>query len=69
MSYHLHKVVYYFSPTRSQQRAAYKLKHRLRLSEMWIARCGKELNANSLHSPDTSMIIGWPITNCTAVFR
>ncbi|KAG8584739.1 hypothetical protein GDO81_004752 [Engystomops pustulosus] len=45
----------------------YKLKHHVRVSEMWIASCMEEVCEGSTY-PERSFVIGWPITNCVATF-
>ena len=56
-----------FIVDRSQHHRMYKLKTRLRLAEMWVS----ETVEPALPSDDSrfAFTIGWPIINCTAVFR
>ncbi|KAK2156117.1 hypothetical protein LSH36_221g02013, partial [Paralvinella palmiformis] len=45
----------------------YKLKQRVRVSEIWLANCISEV-AESCRPHDRSMVIGWPTTNYVATF-
>ena len=49
---------------RTHQHRCYRLKNRLRLGEMWLSECTVLPN-----QCDSSFIIGWPLTNCIAMFR
>uniref|UniRef100_A0A8C5P9I2 Rho GTPase activating protein 20 n=1 Tax=Leptobrachium leishanense TaxID=445787 RepID=A0A8C5P9I2_9ANUR len=55
------------SRTINKSPSHYKLKHHVRLSEMWTASCMEEVCEGST-SPERSFVIGWPITNCVATF-
>ena len=51
---------------RTQQHRVYRLKNRIRLSEMWVSE-----TVDAVLPPDecgSAFTIGWPITNCIAVF-
>ncbi|KAM4701044.1 rho GTPase-activating protein 20 [Discoglossus pictus] len=52
---------------KSKSPAHYKLKHHVRVSEMWTATCMEEVCEGSTY-PDRSFVVGWPITNCVATF-
>ncbi|XP_066279102.1 uncharacterized protein [Branchiostoma lanceolatum] len=45
----------------------FKLKHRVRLSEMWLATCLDEV-CETTKTLDKSFVIGWPTTNTVATF-
>lgn len=46
----------------------FKLKHRIRVCELWIADCIDDIT--ELTRPtDKSFVIGWPTTNYVATFR
>jgi hypothetical protein len=45
----------------------FKLKHRLRLSEMWLADCVEEVSETSQRG-ELCFVIGWPTTNTVATF-
>lgn len=46
----------------------FKLKDKVRISELWLATCVDEVVEVS-KSRDTSFVIGWPTTNVVATFR
>lgn len=47
----------------------FKLKEKVRVSEIWMSKsCIDEVTELS-KSPDTSFALGWPTTNVVAVFR
>ncbi|CAH1800088.1 unnamed protein product [Owenia fusiformis] len=46
---------------------AFKLKHRIRVREMWTASCLDEV-CESHKTHDKSFVIGWPTTNVVATF-
>ncbi|XP_063807684.1 rho GTPase-activating protein 20 isoform X2 [Pseudophryne corroboree] len=52
---------------KSKSPSHYKLKHHVRVGEMWIASCMEEVCEGSTF-PERSFVIGWPITNCVATF-
>ncbi|KAM4796103.1 rho GTPase-activating protein 20 [Rhinophrynus dorsalis] len=52
---------------KSKSPSQYKLKHHVRVSEMWTASCMEEVCEGSTY-PERSFVIGWPITNCVATF-
>lgn len=52
---------------KSKSPSHYKLKHHVRVSEMWTASCMEEVCEGSTY-PERSFVIGWPITNCVATF-
>ncbi|MBN3322812.1 RHG20 protein, partial [Atractosteus spatula] len=52
---------------KSKSTSHFKLKNRVRLSEMWIASCTEEVCEGST-SPERSFVLGWPTTNCVATF-
>ncbi|XP_075054989.1 rho GTPase-activating protein 20 [Mixophyes fleayi] len=52
---------------KSKSPSHYKLKHHVRVGEMWIASCMEEVCEGSTY-PERSFVIGWPITNCVATF-
>ncbi|MFT7818251.1 rho GTPase-activating protein 20-like [Arapaima gigas] len=45
----------------------FKLKSRVRVSEMWTAGCMEEVCEGST-SPERSFVLGWPTCNCVATF-
>ncbi|KAM8976353.1 rho GTPase-activating protein 20 [Pelodytes ibericus] len=52
---------------KSKSPTHYKLKHHVRVGEMWTASCMEEVCEGSTY-PERSFVIGWPITNCVATF-
>ncbi|XP_073439204.1 rho GTPase-activating protein 20 isoform X1 [Dendrobates tinctorius] len=52
---------------KSKSPSHYKLKHHVRVSEMWTASCMEDVCEGSTY-PEMSFVIGWPITNCVATF-
>lgn len=46
----------------------FKLKEKVRLSEMWLASCLDEVTEVT-KDPSTSFVMGWPTTNVVATFR
>ncbi|XP_044143282.1 rho GTPase-activating protein 20 [Bufo gargarizans] len=52
---------------KSKSPSHYKLKHHVRVSEMWTASCMEEVCEGSTY-PERSFVIGWPVTNCVATF-
>ena len=46
----------------------FKLKEKVRLSEMWLANCLDDVAEVSKNSA-TSFVMGWPTTNIVASFR
>ena len=46
----------------------FKLKDKVRLSEMWLAACLDEVTEVT-KDPATSFVMGWPTTNVVATFR
>ncbi|XP_063286091.1 rho GTPase-activating protein 20 isoform X1 [Pelobates fuscus] len=52
---------------KSKSPSHYKLKHHVRVSEMWTASCMEEVCEGSTN-PERSFVFGWPITNCVATF-
>ncbi|XP_069825874.1 rho GTPase-activating protein 20 [Dendropsophus ebraccatus] len=52
---------------KSKSPSHYKLKHHVRVSEMWTASCMEEVCEGSTY-PERSFVMGWPITNCVATF-
>ncbi|OCT96154.1 rho GTPase-activating protein 20 isoform X2 [Xenopus laevis] len=53
--------------TKSKSPSNFKLKHHMRVSEMWMASCMEEVCEGST-CPERSFVIGWPVTNCVATF-
>lgn len=51
---------------RTQQHRVYRLKNRIRLSEMWVSETVDAVLPP--HECGSAFTIGWPITNCIAVF-
>ncbi|XP_055947749.1 uncharacterized protein LOC129981100 isoform X4 [Argiope bruennichi] len=45
----------------------YKLKEKVRMSEMWLSQCLGDV-CESIKSPATSFVIGWPTTNVVVSF-
>ncbi|GFT96150.1 rho GTPase-activating protein 20, partial [Nephila pilipes] len=45
----------------------YKLKEKIRMSEMWLSQCLGDV-CESIKSPATSFVIGWPTTNVVVTF-
>ncbi|XP_041440504.1 rho GTPase-activating protein 20 isoform X2 [Xenopus laevis] len=52
---------------KSKSPSNFKLKHHMRVSEMWMASCMEEVCEGST-CPERSFVIGWPVTNCVATF-
>ncbi|XP_053312425.1 rho GTPase-activating protein 20 [Spea bombifrons] len=52
---------------KSKSPSHYKLKHHVRVSEMWTASCMEEVCEGSTY-PERSFVVGWPITNSVATF-
>ncbi|XP_032235343.1 uncharacterized protein LOC5510315 isoform X1 [Nematostella vectensis] len=48
--------------------ATYKLKQRLRLTELWLGSCIDEV-CDTIKSRDKSFVLGWPTTNCVLSFN
>ncbi|KAJ7385648.1 hypothetical protein OS493_013674 [Desmophyllum pertusum] len=48
--------------------ATFKLKHRVRVSEIWLASCLDDV-CESTKAADKSFVIGWPTTNFVAAFN
>lgn len=48
--------------------ATFKLKHRVRVSEIWLASCLDDV-CESTKAVDKSFVIGWPTTNFVAAFN
>lgn len=47
----------------------FKLKEKVRISEIWLTKCCLD-DVSELHrSEDTSFVIGWPTTNLVVTFR
>jgi len=46
----------------------FKLKHRIRVCELWIADCIDDI-AEVSRPKEKSFVIGWPTTNYVAVFK
>ncbi|KAK6627870.1 hypothetical protein RUM44_010350 [Polyplax serrata] len=47
----------------------FKLKEKVRISEIWMTRCSMEDVIEVHKSQETSFVIGWPTTNVVATFR
>ncbi|XP_042899392.1 uncharacterized protein [Parasteatoda tepidariorum] len=45
----------------------YKLKEKIRMSEMWLSQCLGDV-CESIKSPATAFVIGWPTTNVVVTF-
>lgn len=45
----------------------FKLKEKVRVSEMWLARCIDDV-IEVQRSVETSLVLGWPTTNVVATF-
>ena len=58
-------VYHYWCSCRTQHQRVFKLKNRLRLSEVWVSETVHE----ALPQHDSAFTIGWPITNYIALFR
>ncbi|XP_029458350.1 rho GTPase-activating protein 20 [Rhinatrema bivittatum] len=52
---------------KSKSPSHFKLKHRVRICEMWLAFCMEEVCEGSTN-PERSFVVGWPTTNCVATF-
>ena len=48
--------------------SSYKLKHRVRVSEIWLASCLDDVCETTKPS-DRSFVVGWPTTNFVATFK
>ena len=46
----------------------FKLKDKVRVSELWLTRCSLDDVTELNKSADTSFVIGWPTTNVVATF-
>lgn len=46
----------------------FKLKHRIRVCELWLATCIYDVSEATL-PPDKSFVLGWPVTNVVATFK
>nr|XP_022292012.1 rho GTPase-activating protein 20-like isoform X2 [Crassostrea virginica] len=46
----------------------FKLKHRIRVCEIWLATCIYDVSEATL-PPDKSFVLGWPVTNVVATFK
>lgn len=51
-----------------RQQKTYRLKHRVRVSEMWISECVDEVTDASI-SLENAFVFGWPTCNLVAAFR
>lgn len=51
-----------------RQGKTFKLKHRVRVSEMWVSESVEEVTDVSIPL-ETSFVFGWPTYNHIAVFR
>nr|CAD7393500.1 unnamed protein product [Timema cristinae] len=47
----------------------FKLKDKVRVSELWLSRCGMDDVIEVNKSSETSFVMGWPTTNVVATFR
>ncbi|XP_028411869.1 uncharacterized protein LOC114534603 [Dendronephthya gigantea] len=52
---------------KSKSSSYYKLKERVKLSEMWVAGCIDDV-AENVKSPEKSFVLGWPTENFVATF-
>ncbi|XP_031557771.1 rho GTPase-activating protein 20-like, partial [Actinia tenebrosa] len=52
---------------KSKSAATYKLKHRIRVSELWLTNCTEEV-CESTKSAEKSFVLGWPTTNSVFTF-
>jgi hypothetical protein len=52
----------------SKSASTFKLKHRVRVSEMWLANCVDEVTETSV-SLERSFVVGWPTCNYVATFN
>lgn len=48
--------------------SSFKLKHRVRVSEIWLATCLDDV-CETTKASDRSFVIGWPTTNFVASFK
>ena len=48
--------------------SSFKLKHRVRVSEIWLASCLDDVCETTKPS-DRSFVVGWPTTNFVATFK
>jgi hypothetical protein len=53
---------------KSRSSGNYKLKEKVRVSEMWISKTSLEDVCEATKSPLTSFVIGWPTNNVVATF-
>ncbi|KXJ24409.1 Rho GTPase-activating protein 20 [Exaiptasia diaphana] len=51
---------------KAKSAATYKLKHRVRVSELWLSNCVDDVSDS--RPVDKSFVIGWPTTNCVFTF-
>ncbi|KAG8197824.1 hypothetical protein JTE90_020102 [Oedothorax gibbosus] len=52
---------------KSRSGGTYKLKDKIRMSEMWLSQCLGDV-CESIKAPATSFVIGWPTTNVVVSF-
>ena len=48
--------------------SSFKLKHRVRVSEIWLASCLDDV-CETTKPLDRSFVVGWPTTNFVATFK
>lgn len=53
---------------KQKSNTTFKLKHRIRMCELWIADCIDDVTELT-RLPDVSFVIGWPTTNYVATFK
>ncbi|XP_035223391.1 uncharacterized protein LOC118196098 isoform X2 [Stegodyphus dumicola] len=52
---------------KSRSNGTYKLKEKIPMSEMWLSQCLSDV-CETVKSPATSFVIGWPTTNVVVTF-
>ena len=61
------KLISHVCSDRSSNSNQFKLKHRVRVCEMWTANCLDDVS-EATRAVDKSFVIGWPTTNTVATF-
>ena len=55
-------------PVIFRSNTTFKLKHRVRVCELWLATCLDEVSEATTLTPDKSFVIGWPTANTVVTF-
>ena len=62
------KVLYSYYSLSFRSTTTFKLKHRIRVCELWISFCIDDVTEVT-RPMDRSFVIGWPTTNVVATFK